>query len=738
MNVQLSEEQSLLRDSFARVFARESSIERVRKVLDNGGFDPALWAALVESGLPIARIAPEDGGLGLPLLDTALIAEEAGRFLAPAPVVETMVAARLISIAGPDAAEWIGRIAAGAVVSFCPAPARDGVAGFVPGGAIADAVVAWDEDELVLASGSDRAAPQTNLGLLPIASWRLGKKGEPRAERIVLFTGDSARDAFEAAVCEWKILTAAFLGGLARKALEAAASYACNRHQFGWPVGSFQGLSHPLADAVTAVEGGQLLVWKAISAIAEGEADAAAMPSLCWWWMRQAAGDALGKAIRTLGGYGLSLEYDLQLYHRVGTAVALLGGDPDRELAVAAERLFGESAGALPDAGQTTISFAFSPDANRHVSRLNSFFEAHWNERMRGKAHHSTASHDAELHRGLAGQDLIFGDWPRELGGVGHGAEERFATTLVFEDWNYTSHVLALTGMVARLLMQFGSEETKAEILPRMKAGEAVCSLGFSEPEAGSDVFAARTSAVRTGDAWTINGQKIFTTGGHFADYVLLLTRTAAGPAKHHGLTLFIVPTALPGYAHQPVYTYQDERTNITFYADMQVPDRYRIGEIDSGAAIMGTALTLEHGGGNYFSGHRRVWRNALAWASEPGSFGRRPLDDPAVRRRLAQIRARQEVAEALVVRGLSPTDGPAPRHWGPMGKLFVTESFRQNCRDILDMAGAEAILCGDHPLGTIELDHRRAYGTTIYGGTSEIHRSLVAEQALGLPKSRS
>ena len=726
MNLDLDEDRLLLRDAFARLLDGEATLDRARAAPDDG-FDPDLWRSLVEAGAPLVRVPAEAGGLGLSLLDAALTAEEAGRHLASAPIVEAMVAARLIALCETgDAAT-----ADDAIVTLALTPAIDGICTGVPGGSAAAAVIALDGEDLVLVHGRQRAQDTANFGRLPVATWDVG------GTRTVLASGARALVLHQQAAAEWKLLSAALLAGLARQALVAAADYAKERMQFGRPVGSFQGLAHPLADAVTEIEGARLLVWKAIAAIAEGDRDAAAMVSLCWWWAGQAGARALRQAIRMLGGYGLSLEYDLHLYHRRGSALILLGGSPDAELALAGDLLAGDARRALPDAGDVGISFGFGEATRAHAERVDAFFRANWDARMAAKGHHSSSSHDREFHRKLAETGLIFGGWPAEHGGLGHTAEDAFATTLAFEEWNYTSHIVTITNMVGQIVMRFGSDAARAEILPRIKAGEAVCSLGFSEPGAGSDVFAARTAAVRDGEDWIVEGQKMFTTGGHFADYVLLLARTTPGGAKHEGLTLFAVPTTLPGYAVQPVHTYQDERTNITFYSGMRVPDRYRLGEAGQGAAVMGAALSLEHGGGNYFSGQARLLRNLAQWAVAPGRDGMRPVDDGLVRMGLARIRARYEIAQAFVVRGFAG-DAHADRSLGPMAKVFITESFLTSSWEALEMAGPDALATGSHPLGMIELDHRRAYGTTIYGGTSEVHRSIIAEQALGLPKSRS
>jgi alkylation response protein AidB-like acyl-CoA dehydrogenase len=469
------------------------------------------------------------------------------------------------------------------------------------------------------------------------------------------------------------------------------------------------------------------------------EADAAALVSLAWWWMGQATVTAVRRSVRTLGGYGLALEYDLQLYNRRGNSLVLLGGDPLQELERAGDILHASAPATVPKSADVGIDFSVGEAGRRHAEKLQAFFMENWDDRMRAKAHHSSASHDAIFHRKLAEAGLIYSSWPAEYGGRKASTAEDAAAALVFEKWNYTSHIIVVCNLVGKIVMRHASADAKAEIIPRIKAGEAVCSLGFSEPASGSDVFAAKTAAVRDGDDWIINGQKMFTTGGHFADYVLLLTRTSSAGPKHQGLTFFIVPTKLKGYEAQPVKTYMDERTNVTFYSDLRIPDKYRIGKTDEGAAVMADALTLEHGGGNYFSGQARMMRNAIAWAEAKDASGVRPLDNKSIRARLAKVRARFEVAACFAARDSWAADvGHMDRSWGPMAKLFISESYLASTWEILEMAGPSGVLTGTDPLGTVELDHRRAYGTTIYGGTSEIHRSIIAEQALGLPKSRS
>ena len=152
--------------------------------------------------------------------------------------------------------------------------------------------------------------------------------------------------------------------------------------------------------------------------------------------------------------------------------------------------------------------------------------------------------------------------------------------------------------MVGTIIWRYGSDELKRDVLSKIVSGESICSLGYSEPGCGSDVFAAATRATRDGAGWRIDGQKMFTSGANLADYVLMLTRTDPDVPKHKGLTMFIVPLKAPGVEVKPVYTFQDERTNITYYDGVKIPDSYRLGDVNGGVKVMSAGLELEHGGG--------------------------------------------------------------------------------------------------------------------------------------------
>lgn len=743
MRLELDEEQELLRESYARLFAAESGPDRVRAA-EPLGFDPVLWKSAIDTGVVGLRVDEERGGAGGSLLDAAVVAREAGRRLASIPVVEAIVVAQLVSRLSGEASDELlpqlldgRRIATIATEDLSVEPAQ-----LLAGGAIADVVLARRGDEVVLLEDgrpSDEALP--NVGTIPLARW----DAEASAVRV-LARGPRAIARFEAGIEEAKLLTAAALAGLAREALEMAGRYASERTQFGRPIGSFQGVSHPLADSVADVEGARLLVWKTIWSIAAGRPDAPALASMCLFWASEAATRAVERSLHTFGGYGLSLEYDIQLYYRRAKAMALVHGDPHADLAEVAVRLWDEARPdvPLPDAGACSIDFGFPASAESFRETARAFFEAQLDDDLKAHRHFAWEGHHPGFQQRLAEAGLLFPAWPEEYGGQGRDEYTTRALHSVFHEYGWTSMSIATTDFVCRTLMRYGSEALKQEVIPRAARGEAIVSLGYTEPSSGSDVAAARTRAVRDGEGWRINGQKMFTSGANLAQFVFLLTRTDPDASrKHEGLTMFLVPLDAPGIEIQPVHTLSDERTNLTYYNDVRIPDRYRVGEVDGGWAVVSYALELEHGMG-FVAEHARMLAGAVDWASRARRRGARALDLIDVRQRLARCAVHVEVSRAISEYALyASAEGLDDPSIGPVTKFFSTDRFVADAADLMDLCAPDSLLRG--PAGgmqegaeAVEFGYRLSVATAIYGGTSEILKSIVAQTSLAMPRSRS
>jgi alkylation response protein AidB-like acyl-CoA dehydrogenase len=352
---------------------------------------------------------------------------------------------------------------------------------------------------------------------------------------------------------------------------------------------------------------------------------------------------------------------------------------------------------------------------------------------------HSFESHAWDVHRALGKARLLFPDWPEKFGGRGADADSLRASLAVWQEVGYTPPPRSVTALSGAAVLKFGTPELQQEVLPKFASGEVTSCLGYTEPSGGSDVFAAKTRAVRDGDDWIINGQKMFTSGANIASYVLLITRTDPDAPKHKGITVFLLPLKTPGVEIHPVYTFMDERTNATFYSDVRVSDRYRLGEVNGGAKVLASALSGEQAGGHYHR-HIREMADAVAtWARGTVRDGRPLIEDTHILARLAKVYADANIAEALSARVLGTHLAKQPDlAYGPAAKVFSTEAFITDSADLLDLAAPQSLLRGQGGLGLVEMGYRHSTATTIYGGTSEVLRSMVAERRLGLPRSRA
>jgi alkylation response protein AidB-like acyl-CoA dehydrogenase len=344
VDLSLSDEQEQLVETFRAFLAKESPPLLVRDAETRGGFDRDLWDAVGALGGPGMGVDPDAGGAGAGLLDLELVAERFGAALAPVPVVEAWVTARVLAAAGAAATGLLERVLADRpeVATIALHPAGDGVARLVPAGAVATTIVGLDGDELVAVDDDPpEGQARHNLGGAPLAdrSLRAGA-------RTVLAQGADARAQHQRAVDEWRVLTAGALVGLAGAALELGVEYAKQRQQFGVPIGSFQALAHRLADVATAVDGAQLLAREAAWASDEGEPDAVALARMAFLFAARAAQDTTAAALHVHGGYGFTLEYDVQLYLRRAKAWPLALGDPRRGALELADALFGPAEGA--------------------------------------------------------------------------------------------------------------------------------------------------------------------------------------------------------------------------------------------------------------------------------------------------------------------------------------------------------------------------------------------------------
>jgi alkylation response protein AidB-like acyl-CoA dehydrogenase len=332
-----TDEQRALQDMVREFFEKESPTAVVRAA-EPLGFDAALWRKVAGLGIPTIAVAEEAGGGGASLVELAIATELMGRSVAPVPLIEAAAATGLLAdLAGPRVTEPL--LAGELLATLALHPAAGEVARRVPAGAVADLVVVLRRDELLLVEQPVKPpAAIPNLGAMPLADCRVP------ADAVVLARGQAAVAAHRRAVALWEALTAAALAGLAARALEIGTSYVLERRAFGVLIGSFQTVQHRLADNVTAIDGARLLAYQAAWTQDAARPDAAELATMAFLFAAETAFKTASESLHFHGGYGYTLEYDIQLYFRRAKAWPLVAGDPRAAYAALARRLYGPRA----------------------------------------------------------------------------------------------------------------------------------------------------------------------------------------------------------------------------------------------------------------------------------------------------------------------------------------------------------------------------------------------------------
>ncbi len=364
---------------------------------------------------------------------------------------------------------------------------------------------------------------------------------------------------------------------------------------------------------------------------------------------------------------------------------------------------------------------ALSEDDTVFQTELREFLCAVVTEDVIRRDRETGDNFDEEVHLALGAAGYLERDWRPEAEGGFSRVQRRIWELEIGRAHTPWFH-WGTTAMVADAVNRFASDRLKDEVLARVLAGHYRLCLGYTEPEGGSDVATCKTRAVRDGDGWIINGSKMFTSNAHHAQYVFLITNTDPGAPKHQSLTMFLVPLDSPGVEIQPIRTVDGDRTNITFYSDVRVDDRYRIGAVNGGWAVLREALNAEHGTVERdTSGLQRIsvmTEHALLLADEIDRLAATAdVDDDAVAYRLGRCIARLEASMS------------APAMFG---RVAIAQTLRDVTPDLMDIAGAASAL----PSGlSAEYLFRLAAPMGIYAGTLDVFRNMIAQHALGLGK---
>jgi len=329
--------------------------------------------------------------------------------------------------------------------------------------------------------------------------------------------------------------------------------------------------------------------------------------------------------------------------------------------------------------------------------------------------------------------------WPTEYGGQGRPATDQY---IFFDETRRAGapFPFVTVNTVGPTIMRYGTDEQKATFLPGILAGEINFAIGYTEPEAGTDLASLRTRAVRDGDTWVVNGAKVFTSGADMADYIWLACRTDPDAPKHRGISILCVPTDSPGFSWSPITTVGGLQTTATYYSDVRVPLGNLVGGVNEGWRMITTQLNHERVGLAAWSGLAgKLFDDVLAWAAATTTPDGVPLLELGwVQADLARTKAELQamvllnwrMATAVAQDVLRPADSSAV-------KVFGVERSIEIYRRLLGIVGAAGYLVGGSPgavlQGRLERAARQAQINTFGGGVNEIQREIVATTGLGM-----
>jgi alkylation response protein AidB-like acyl-CoA dehydrogenase len=389
------------------------------------------------------------------------------------------------------------------------------------------------------------------------------------------------------------------------------------------------------------------------------------------------------------------------------------------------------------------MNYSANPEQQAFRAEVRSFIQGRLSPELRAEIEEHPRKGPGPLLRQLfkemGERGWLSISWPVEYGGQGMPISYSYILTDEAEYQHIALPTVALQ-MVGPTLMKVGTEEQKREFLPRVMRGEIEFALGYTEPNAGSDLASLSTRAVRDGDDYVINGQKIYTTHAHYATHIWLATRTDTEAPKHRGITLVIVPMDTSGVTVRPLWTMSDERTNEVFFDEVRIPVNNRIGDENQGWYYMAMALDYERASSTAPSPIERVFDDLLDYAQTTIMHGKPLAADPYFRLRLADMATRIHISRLFSEKLVWMMDsGLVPNAESSMTKIWFTETRQQLYQLGTELLGAYGQLAPGSPLaplaGEIEQLYRDGPRRRFTAGTNEIQRNIIAQRGLGLPR---
>ncbi|MEV5003188.1 acyl-CoA dehydrogenase [Nocardioides sp. LML1-1-1.1] len=692
--------------------------------------DARSWAAWAAAGLTALPVPEEHGGDGLGLTEVAVLLREAGRKAVQVPAWETLCCGALtLASYGTDAQrkDLLPGIAAGEVVVV---PALRGRATY-DGGTVSGRKLAVTHAEgahrfLVLATAGDHEVAvlvdpaDPGVTLAPASA----SSGSPQHTLVLdhvpaepLEDGAAERLA-DLAAAGLAVTAAGVLAG----ARDLTADYVKGRRQFGRALAEFQAVSLQMADVYVASRTLDLAADNAVWRVAEG-LPAADDLAVAGYWASQVAPYAFRTCHHLHGGMGVDITYPLVGYTTWGTDLA-------HALDTTAAQVLVEDP-AAKNLELTEAQRALKAEVRAYFAGLGHDEPADPGPDGAWDRHGPSYQ---RLIRQLGTDGWMGVGWPKEYGGHGLGEIEQtiFANEAQYADVHLPAVTLQTVGPT---LIRYGTEKQKALFLERILRGDVHFAIGYSEPDAGTDLASLRTTARRDGDHYVVNGQKLWTTGGHQADYLWLAVRTDPDAPKHKGISILIVDTSDPGYSWTPIITADgSHHVNATYFNDVRVPVDMLVGEENQGWKLITTQLNHERvmlGPAGRIEGLRdRVVR----WADAA-----EVSDEPDVRDLLGKTTAvfrvnellNWEVARAAASGELKVADASS-------SKVFAADQVQHLLADLVSLVHRHGDAAEPETkalLDYLDAQAKRNLVITFGGGVQEVQRELISMFGLGLPR---
>ena len=735
------EERALLRDSVRGFLAEHWPADRAVA----GGADAqrvrAIWRALAGQGLATLGTDPCEGALR----EALVVAQELGRAACPAPFADAILfnlaalgekrarsaltlalhageACVCVSFGGFDPDPSVG-------APRCESASLSGVLQVV------DAAHAATHFAVLVEPGPMMAIVAVADGGVRVEPTRA--MGADGAYRVAFTEAPAALVPLAIPVAELldvaRLLLAARAHGAAERAFELVVDYVKQRKQFGQPIGRFQAIQHKLANSLITLMGVRLALDNAAAHFDRGAPE--------WRSFAASVSAFAGARLRAVsmethhafGAIGYAEEHEAPRHFKRVHLDTLRHGGARAARGQLADYFLGDTPRQFPQ-------FDLGAEGNAFRLEVRAWLAEHWPAHRREAYEASDPTHrdyDPAFSRELGETGWLGLTWPRRFGGMERSPYEMLA---FMEEMHRAGAPRAGAPIQAQSWQIFGRPEQQAHYLPELLRGEKMYGMWYSEPDSGSDLASIRTSAVRDGDHWVINGQKIWTTT-YWADYMWLAVRTdpEARP-RHAGISMFVVRSDTPGITRRPMRTMYDGEFCNTFFDNVRIPAADIVGAENGGWAVLTGSLGTERA----YVGSRIILEVAgefeklcrLLGEIDGGALRR----DPVVRDTLADFAAQIEIGRQLALNAVRLlAQGIEPTWEAAVAKVWAGELMERFFQSVVDILGMRATLSRGAP-GALDAGHleqrlRHSLMWVISIGTNEIQRNLIAQRGLGLPR---